>query len=118
MSRLKDVAASISPRFLNYAREQKYTYQGALQYPTIERFLYRLAQSKYRDIFVLKGVLVFAWQFPLRSTTRDINLHGRRPDTIEHPKVMVKENCEQTVQPDGMLFEVKNIKRRDFRARG
>jgi hypothetical protein len=55
MSKPKDVAASVSSRLSNYAREHSYTYQEVLQYYAIERFLYRLAQSKYRETFVLKG---------------------------------------------------------------
>ena len=55
VSNPKDVAASVSARLLNYAREHEYAYQEVLQYYAIERFLYRLAQSTYRDTFVLKG---------------------------------------------------------------
>ncbi len=43
MSRPKDIAASVSGRLANYAREQNYTYQEVLQYYVIERLLYRLA---------------------------------------------------------------------------
>ncbi len=110
MSKLKDVAASVSTRLSNYAREQNYTYQEVLQYYAIERFLYRLAQSMYRDAFVLKGgVAFFAWRFPLRRATRDIDFHGRRPDTIDHLEVVVKEICEQSVQPDGILFDANTV---------
>jgi predicted nucleotidyltransferase component of viral defense system len=110
MSKPKDVVASVSARLSNYAHDQNYTYQEVLQYYAIERFLYRLAQSKYRDIFVLKGgVAFFAWRFPLRRATRDIDLHGRRPDTIDHLEVVVKEICEQTVQPDGIQFDANTV---------
>lgn len=110
MSQPKDVTASIRARLSTYAREQNYTYNEVLQYYAIERFLYRLAQSKYRDTFVLKGgVAFFAWRFPLRRATRDIDLHGRRQNTIERLEAIVKEICEQTVQPDGMLFNANSI---------
>lgn len=110
MSKLKDVAASVSARLTNYALEQGYTYQEVLQYYAIERFLYRLAQSKYGDTFVLKGgVAFFAWRFPLRRATRDIDLHGRRPDTIERLESIVREICEQVVHPDGMQFDANSV---------
>jgi len=110
VSKPKDVAASVSARLSNYVREYDYTHQEVLQYYAIERFLYRLAQSKYRNAFVLKGgVAFFAWRLPLRRATRDIDLHGRRPDTIEHLETIVREICEQTVQPDGMLFDANTV---------
>ena len=68
MSQPKDVTASIRARLSNYAREQNYTYHEVLQYYAIERFLFRLAQSKYRDTFVLKGgVAFFACDFPFAA---------------------------------------------------
>jgi predicted nucleotidyltransferase component of viral defense system len=110
VSKPRDIAASVSARLSNYAREQNHTYQEILQYYAIERFLYRLAQSKYCDAFVLKGgVAFFAWRFPLRRTTRDIDLHGRRPETIEQLEDIVREICEQAVHPDGMLFDAKSV---------
>ena len=110
MSKPKDIAASVSARLSNYARNQNYTFQEVLQYYAIERFLYRLAQSKYKDTFVLKGgVAFFAWRFPLRRATRDIDLHGRRPDTVEHLESIVREICEQPVYLDGMRFDANSV---------
>jgi len=77
-----------------------------------------LAQSKYRDTFVLKvGVVFFTWSFPLRRTTRDIDLHGQRPDSIEHIEAIVREICEQTVHPDGMLFDMNSVTGADIQDR-
>ena len=110
MSKPKNVIASVSARLSNYAHEQNYTYQEVLQYYAIERFLYRLAQSKYQDAFVLKGgVVFFAWRIPLRRATRDIDLHGRGPAAIEHVESVVREICEQTVESDGILFDSNSI---------
>ena len=107
MSKPKDIAASVSARLFNYAREQNHTYQEILQYYAIERFLYRLAQSKYCDAFVLKGgVAFFAWRFPLRRTTRDIDLHGRRPETIEQLEDIVREICEQILKAKGLWHNI------------
>ena len=110
MTKPKDVAASVAARLSNYAREQNYTYQEVLQYYAIERFLYRLAQSKYRDTFVLKGgITFFAWRIPLRRATRDIDLHGKGPNTIDHLETVVREICEQTVESDGMRFDENSV---------
>lgn len=110
MSRPKDLAASVAARLSNYARDHNSTYQEVLQYYAIERFLYRLAQSEYRDAFVLKGgVAFFAWRFPIRRSTRDIDLHGVRPNTIEQIVRIVRDICKQTVHPDGMRFDANSV---------
>lgn len=110
MNKPFDVAASVSARLANCAREQNYTFQEVLQYYAIERFLYRLAQSRYRDIIVLKGGVAFiAWRIPLRRATRDIDLHERGSDSVEHLETLIKEICELTVQPDGMSYDANSV---------
>ena len=51
----KDIAASVHQRLLNKARETGRPFNEVLQYFAMERFLYRLAQSPFKDRFVLKG---------------------------------------------------------------
>jgi hypothetical protein len=66
----RDLAASVRARLNNRAREQGRPFQELLQYYAIERFLYRLAQSRYRQSFVLKGgVVFFSWGISLRRPT-------------------------------------------------
>lgn len=55
------------------------------------------------------GVVFFAWRIPLRRATRDIDLHGRGPDAIEHVESVVREVCEQRVESDGILFDSNSI---------
>lgn len=43
----------------------------------LERFLYRLSQSEFRDKLVLKGGMLLE-VFDIRRPTRDIDLQGRR----------------------------------------
>ena len=44
----------------------------------MERFLYRLAQSRHADKFILKGAVMFtAWGAPASRATRDIDLLAR-----------------------------------------
>ena len=62
---IKDLAASIHARLLKQAHERGRPFNELLQYYAIERFLYRLAQSKYGDLFTLKGALLFrVWGLP------------------------------------------------------
>lgn len=50
----------------------------------MERFLYRLAQSRHADKFILKGALLLAaWQAPLSRSTMDIDLLGKTSNKLE-----------------------------------
>ncbi len=50
---IKNLPASVHGRLRNKARERGRPFQEILQYFANERFLYRLAQSKHADMFVL-----------------------------------------------------------------
>ncbi len=56
---LQNVSASVHQRLLNIARETARPFDEVLQYFAMERFLYRLNQTKHADSFVLKGALLF-----------------------------------------------------------
>lgn len=61
----RDIAASARQRLLNQAHAKERPFQELLQYFAIERFLYRLSQSRYAERFVLKGALLLtAWRAP------------------------------------------------------
>ena len=78
MKPLKNVPASIHQRLLNIAKEMGRPFNEVVQYYALERWLYRLAQSKYSDRFVLKGALMLlVWKTPITRPTRDIDLLGR-----------------------------------------
>lgn len=50
------------------AKETGRTVAETIQYYAVERFLYRLGSSRYRDNFVLKGAMMFrAWDAASRS---------------------------------------------------
>jgi predicted nucleotidyltransferase component of viral defense system len=55
MSEKVNLAASIRQRLLNLARERGDDFQQVLVNYALERLLYRLAQSEYRERFVLKS---------------------------------------------------------------
>jgi hypothetical protein len=68
----RDVGASVRQRLLNQAREQSRPFQELLQYYVMERFLYRLSKSKFRNAFVAKGALLLtAWRAPQSRPTMD-----------------------------------------------
>lgn len=70
----KDIAASIRQRLLNLARDEGQAFDVVLVAFGLERLVYRLSISDYRDRFVLKGgMLVTLWTADTGRFTRDID---------------------------------------------
>lgn len=75
--RVVNVAASFRARLLDLSRERGEDFQFVLARWMIERFLYRLSVSPYREEFVLKGATLFAaWTGKVYRPTRDLDLLG------------------------------------------
>ena len=73
----KNPAASIRARLLSLSQEKGEDYQRVLGRFAIERFLYRLGTSLYRDRFVLKGATLFTlWTGETHRPTKDLDLLG------------------------------------------
>jgi hypothetical protein len=73
-----NVAASIRQRLLNLSRERKEDFGLVLTKYGLERILYRMAQSRYRELFVLKGALLFElWTEQRYRPTRDADFLAR-----------------------------------------
>ena len=108
---IKNLPASIQDRLLNQARSSGRPFNELLQYYAIERFLYRLAQSKYTNHFVLKGALLFrAWGFAAFRPTRDIDLLGNISNEVENLVTIMKDVCGQEVQADGIHFDPETVR--------
>lgn len=74
VKRSKDIAASVRQRLLNLAREERQVFDVVLVAFGLERLVYRLSISDYRDRFVLKGgLLVTMWTADTGRFTRDID---------------------------------------------
>ena len=74
---LKNIGASVRARLLRVSKEKGQKFDLVLTHYAIERLLYRLAQSRHADRFVLKGaMLLLTWfEEPFRGT-RDLDLLG------------------------------------------
>lgn len=71
----------------------------------LERLLYRLSQSKYRDQFILKGAFLFSlWSDEPHRATRDLDLLGRGDNTLSHLEQVFQEICQIQVADDGLEF--------------
>ena len=70
----KDIAASVRQRLLNLARQEEQVFDVVLVAFGLERLVYRLSVSDYRDRFVLKGgMLITLWTADTGRFTRDID---------------------------------------------
>src|SRR6056297_2486129 len=76
MSNPIDYSASVLARLLNHSRSHRETYQSLIIRYVIERFLYRLSQSEYRNSYVLKEaqLLTITLENQTYRTTKDIDL--------------------------------------------
>jgi hypothetical protein len=57
--KLKNISASIRQKLLNLARERNEGFGLILTKYGLERILFRLSKSKSREVFILKGALLF-----------------------------------------------------------
>ncbi len=74
---MKNPAASVRARLLNLARETGEPFNSLIEQYATGRFLYRLANSPYRERFVLKGAQLFrVWGAEQHRPTRDLDLLG------------------------------------------
>ncbi len=105
----KNVAASIRVRLLSLSQEKGEDFQRVLGRFAIERFLYRLGTSPYRDRFVLKGATLFTlWTGGTHRPTKDLDLLGRGSSAIPDVEQVLRSICEVQVE-DGILFDSQSV---------
>jgi predicted nucleotidyltransferase component of viral defense system len=106
---IKDIGASVRQRLLNRSRKRGEDFQALAVRYAIERLLYRLSVSHYRDKFILKGAMLFAvWtEMPYRPT-RDLDLLGFVDDDEDAIKRAIREICTIGYD-DGLSFDTDTI---------
>ena len=89
-----NVAASVRDRLLKLARSRNEDFQLTLTRYSLERFLYRLSKSRYRDEFVLKGALLFElWTEQRYRPTRDVDFLAHGDNNPERMANIFREIC-------------------------
>ena len=107
----RNLAASVRQRLFNRAQERHEDFGLVLTKYGLERFLYRLAHSQYRDQFVLKGALLFElWTHHPYRPTRDLDLEGQGDNSITRIKQVFAEIIGQPVEDDGLIFDPKSLR--------
>lgn len=107
--RIRNVAASHRAKLLALARTRGEDFQFLLGRWTIERFLYRLARSRHKDSFVLKGaMLLLAWGSELYRPTKDLDLLGFGSADVVEVANRIREICSVPAH-DGIVLDVAGI---------
>ncbi|MBP7559226.1 MAG: nucleotidyl transferase AbiEii/AbiGii toxin family protein [Armatimonadetes bacterium] len=105
-----NTAQSVSRRLLNHSKATGRAHGELLHHFLLERFLYRLGQSRFRDRFVLKGALLLhLWQEVPARFTRDIDLRGSLPSDPETVAAAIREVCRTEAPDDGATFEPDSV---------
>lgn len=107
---MKNPAASVRARLLNLSRESGEPFDVLMEQYATGRFLYRLANSPYRDRFILKGAQLFrSWGAEQHRPTRDLDLLGFGDSSVEAIQSVFTELIQTSVeQEDGLEWgEVK-----------
>lgn len=106
---VKNISASVRARIHIKAKHDQVNTQFLLTRYALERLLYRLAISKHRDDFLLKGALLFDlwYDVPLRPT-RDIDLLGFGMAEIPHLYKVFEDLCAIEVD-DGIEFDSASL---------
>jgi predicted nucleotidyltransferase component of viral defense system len=111
-----NLAASVRQRLLNLSRLAKRDFQEVLTRFALERLLYRLGQTEYRDQFILKGALLFVlWSEEIHRFTQDLDLLGYGEPSVDRLVDVFRNICRAEVQDDGLVFEPDTVVARSIR---
>jgi len=111
----KDIATSIRQRLLNLARESDRGFQALLVAYGLERLIFRLSKSKYKDRFVLKGGMLAAhWMIDSGRFTRDIDFLAFGDDDSESLISIYTEILSYDAG-DGIEFDTDSLTATDIR---
>lgn len=92
------------------AKERDVTFAELWRNLILERFLTRLAQSSYREKFVLKGGTLLARYIHLGRETQDLDFFIQKlSNTEESLRIVLQAICETQVN-DSFAFEVTKVK--------
>ena len=107
----KDYGKSVKAKLLNLSKAEGLPYQPLLIRYVQERLLYRLAQSKYKNRFYLKGgALLYAHEQLKARPTLDIDFLG---SSINNDNNFIEEAfseiCSISCKEDGIVFDTDTI---------
>lgn len=111
-----NIAASVRQRLLDQARSKRVDFNLLLTRYGLERFLYRLGKSEYRERFVLKGAMLFPlWGVVSYRSTRDVYLLSYGESEIGALITVFRAICQTEVADDGITFDPASVQAEDIR---
>jgi hypothetical protein len=111
-----NVAASTRQRLLDQARSKRVDFNLLLTRYGLERFLYRLGCSEYRERFILKGAMLFhIWGVVGYRPTRDVDLLGYGESEIETMIAVFRGIFQTEVADDGVVFDPASVQVENIR---
>lgn len=107
---IKNIALSKHRKLLHIAQTNHQDFNGLQRRYLQERFLYRIAKSKYKDNFILKGgLLLMTIDLPSARPTMDIDFLAQHISrNAQDLKQVFKEICAVHVD-DGITFDTTAI---------
>lgn len=105
-TKIMNIAQSVRDRLKMQSDESGDELHFVIQRFVMERFLYRLGISEFRDYFILKGAsLFFVWKGKTYRVTKDSDLLGYgSPDIDEIKKTFSKIAELSPEEEDGLVF--------------
>ncbi len=114
-----NVAASVRARLRNLAGEKQAGFQRVLARYALERLLFRLGVSRYRERFLLKGAMLYAaWLHDPFRMTRDLDLLSLEEGEAGRFVTIFRGICAQPVEDDGLTFDTERIEAEPIREGG
>jgi len=105
-----NTAASIRARLLVLAKDRSEDFNFILTLYAIQRLLYRLSVSEFRDQFLLKGAWLFSiWSEELHRPTKDADFLGFGDNDVDTLVNTFKSICSVPVD-DGLDFDLESMK--------
>jgi hypothetical protein len=107
-----NIGSSVRHRLLDLSRERGDDFNLILTRYVLERLLYRLSVSRYRQQFILKGAMLFLiWGKEPHRPTRDLDLHGSGSSSIDSLVKIFKDRRNQLMPQDISLADVASFLR-------
>jgi predicted nucleotidyltransferase component of viral defense system len=106
---LQNIGASVRARLLNLARERNQPFDLLLTRYTLERLLYRLSSSQYRERFVLMGAMLMTnWVNDPHRPTRDLDLLAFGDSDPEVILAVFRDICAIKAD-DAVVFDISAL---------
>ena len=112
---IKNVTASVLAKLRNNSKSRGTPFQQVLQLYAMERFLYRISQSRHAQTVILKGALLLKTiGIPSARPTVDIDM--LRKGKADHASLvaLIKDCAALEVEPDGLAFIADSVVAEDI----